>query len=405
MHLGRTTLSKFLIQQLRGVDAQGHLGALLVDVAAAVKAISAMTAKGALGGAAADSLVGGGAADSLSGGYLGAQTGAVNAQGEPQKKLDVLANEAMLKACEWGGLVAGMVSEELEEPFAIPEAYERGPYLLLFDPLDGSSNTDVNVAVGTIFSVLKHERSDAPVSADYLQPGRRQVAAGYAIYGPATMLVLTVGKGTHGFTLDREIGNFILTHPDLTIPADSSEFAINTSNARFWEAPVHRYVSECQAGRTGVRERDFNMRWIASMVAEAHRILMRGGVFMYPRDSRVGPLTAAQRQSPPEGVGQLGSGPSPAQDPLNPGRLRLMYEANPIGLLVEQAGGCASTGRERILDVAPTQLHERVPVILGSKNEVERIERYHREHDSGTDKPFISPLFNERSLFRAQELA
>ncbi|HEX6019101.1 MAG TPA: class 1 fructose-bisphosphatase [Burkholderiaceae bacterium] len=387
MHLGRTTLSKFLIQQLRGVDAQGHLGALLVDVAAAVKAIAAMTAKGQLGG------------------YLGAED-SVNVQGERQQKLDLLANDAVIKSCEWGGQVAGMASEELEAPYAIPDSYERGPYLLLFDPLDGSSNIDVNVAVGTIFSVLKHESADTPTTVDYLQTGRRQVAAGYAIYGPATMLVLTVGKGTHGFTLDREIGNFILTHPDLTIPADSSEFAINTSNARFWEAPVHRYVTECQAGRTGVRGRDFNMRWIASMVAEAHRILMRGGVFMYPKDSRYGPQTAAARQSPPEGVGRLGSGPAPTQDPSpQGGRLRLLYEANPIGLLVEQAGGCASTGRERILDVAPTQLHQRVPVILGSRNEVERIERYHRDHDSGADKPFVSPLFNERSLFRLQELA
>lgn len=367
MHLGRTTLSKFLIQQLRGVDAQGHLGALLVDVAAAVKAISAMTAKGALGGAAADS---------GSGGYLGTHDG-INVQGEQQKKLDVLANEAVLKACEWGGLVAGMASEELDEPFAVPEPYERGPYLLVFDPLDGSSNTDVNVSVGTIFSVLAHQGTEPPQLADYLQSGRRQVAAGYAIYGPATMLVLTVGKGTHGFTLDREIGNFILTHPDLKIPADTSEFAINTSNARFWEPPVHRYVTECQAGRAGDRGRDFNMRWIASMVAEVHRILMRGGVFMYPKDTK---------------------------DPSKPGRLRLMYEANPIGYVVEQAGGCASTGRERILDLQPTQLHQRVPVILGSRNEVERIERYHREHDTGADKPFVSPLFNERSLFRAQEL-
>jgi fructose-1,6-bisphosphatase len=359
MHLGLTTLSKFLIQQLRGIDAQGDLGALLVDVAAAVKAISAMTAKGALGE------------------VLGAND-SVNVHGEQQQKLDLLANDAVIKACEWGGLLAGMASEELDEPFAVPEAYERGPYLLVFDPLDGSSNTDVNVAVGTIFSVLTHECTAPPRETDFLQPGSRQIAAGYAIYGPATMLVLTVGKGTHGFTLDREIGNFILTHPALTIPDDCSEFAINTSNARFWEPPVHRYVTECQAGRAGDRARDFNMRWIASMVAEVHRILMRGGVFLYPKDTR---------------------------DPGKPGRLRLMYEANPIGFLVEQAGGCASTGRERILDLQPAQLHQRVPVILGSRHEVERIERYHREHDSSSDRPYVSPLFNERSLFRAQELA
>jgi fructose-1,6-bisphosphatase len=356
MHLGRTTLSKFLIQQLKDIEGASDLGALLVDVAAAVKAISAMTAKGALGD------------------YLGALASA-NAQGETQKKLDVLANDAMLRACEWGGLVAGMASEEIDAPYAVPPEFERGRYLLVFDPLDGSSNTDVNVSVGTIFSVLRHQRAPAPAIADFLCPGREQVAAGYAIYGPATMLVLSVGKGTHGFTLDREIGNFILTHPNLAIPEDSGEFAINTSNSRFWEPPVHRYVTECQAGRSGERGRDFNMRWIASMVAEVHRILMRGGVFMYPKDTK---------------------------DPGKPGRLRLMYEANPIAMLVEQAGGRASTGRQRLLDVRPQALHQRVPVILGSRHEVERIERYHAEFDNGTDKPYVSPLFNERSLFRPE---
>jgi fructose-1,6-bisphosphatase I / sedoheptulose-1,7-bisphosphatase len=283
----------------------------------------------------------------------------------------------MIRSCEWGGLFAGMVSEELAEPYAVPGEYQRGRYLLVFDPLDGSSNTDVNVSVGTIFSVLRHEEPAPPGGDHYLQPGERQVAAGYAIYGPATMLVLTVGKGTHGFTLDREIGNFILTHPDLTIPADTSEFAINTSNARFWEPPVHRYVSECQAGKSGIRSRDFNMRWIASLVAEVHRILMRGGVFMYPRDTR---------------------------DKSRPGRLRLLYEASPISFLVEQAGGRASTGSQRLMEVRPQTLHQRIPLILGSRHEVERIERYHAEHLSGTDRPFTSPLFNERSLFRPEAL-
>ena len=359
MHLGRTTLSKFLIQQLQDAGDQGKLAALLVDVAAAVKAISAMTAKGALGG------------------FLGAIDNH-NVQGEQQKKLDVLANDVMVASTEWGGLVAGLASEELDDPYVIPDSFPRGPYLLIFDPLDGSSNTDVNVSVGTIFSVLRHDSAEPPAVGDYLQPGTRQVAAGYAIYGPATMLVLSVGKGTHGFTLDREIGNFILTHPNLAIPEDTSEFAINTSNARFWEPPVHRYVTECQAGKGGDRGRDFNMRWIASMVAEVHRILMRGGVFMYPKDTK---------------------------DPSKPGRLRLMYEANPIAMLIEQAGGAASTGRQRLTELQPEQLHQRVPVILGSKNEVLRIERYHAEHASGHDKPFVSPLFNERSLFRAQELS
>jgi fructose-1,6-bisphosphatase len=354
MHLGRTTLSKFLIQQLEGIEGSRDLGALLIDVAAAVKTISSMAAKGALGG------------------YLG-KAGTENMQGEQQVKLDVASNDVILKSCDWGGLVAGMASEELDDPYPIPAEYPRGRYLLIFDPLDGSSNADVNVSVGTIFSILRHDRKDAPKVEDFLQKGIEQVAAGYAIYGPSTMLVLTVGKGTHGFTLDREVGNFILTHPDLRVPEDTSEFAINTSNARFWETPVHRYVTECQDGKSGERGRDFNMRWIASMVAEVHRILVRGGVFMYPRDTR---------------------------DPEKPGRLRLMYEAGPIGFLVEQAGGAASTGRQRIMELLPHQLHQRVPVILGSKNEVERIVRYHWEHDKGIDRRYSSPLFNERSLFR-----
>jgi len=355
MHLGRTTLSKFLIQQLEGIEGSRDLGALLVDVAAAVKTISAMAAKGALGG------------------QLG-KAGTENVQGEQQVQLDVTSNEVILKSCEWGGLVAGMASEELDLPYPLPSEFPRGRYLLVFDPLDGSSNADVNVSVGTIFSILRHDKKEAPKVEDFLQKGVEQVAAGYAIYGPSTMLVLTVGKGTHGFTLDREVGNFILTHPSLRIPEDTSEFAINTSNARFWEIPVHRYVTECQDGKSGERGRDFNMRWIASMVAEVHRILVRGGVFMYPRDTR---------------------------DTEKPGRLRLMYEASPIGFLVEQAGGAASTGRQRIMELLPHQLHQRVPVILGSKNEVERIVRYHWEHDKGIDRRYSSPLFNERSLFRS----
>ena len=359
MHLGRSTLSKFLIQQLHDRADAGKLAGLLVDVAAAIKSISAMTARGALGAS------------------LGA-TAAHNASGDEQKPLDIESNEAVLRNCEWGGLLAGMASEEMEKPYLIPAQFERGPYLMIFDPLDGSSNIDVNVSVGTIFSILKHQGTAEPAERDFLQPGTEQVAAGYAIYGPCTMLVLTVGKGTHGFTLDREIGNFILTHPNLRIPEDTSEFAINASNERFWEPPVQRYVAECQAGKTGPRARDFNMRWIASMVAEVHRILMRGGVFMYPKDTK---------------------------DPTKPGRLRLMYEANPIGMVVEQAGGMASTGRGRILEVKPEDLHQRIPVVLGSKNEVERIERYHHESDTGQDKPFVSPLFNERSLFRPEARA
>ncbi len=356
MYSGRTTLSKFLIEQLNDAGDGGQLAGLLVDMAAAVKTIAAMTGKGALGGH-----------------YGGA--GTANIHGEEQKKLDMLADEAIMDHCEWGGLVAGMASEEHEEPLQVPPDFQRGPYLLVFDPLDGSSNVEMNVSVGTIFSVLRHGSEAAPIERDFLQPGVRQIAAGYAIYGPATMLVLTVGKGTHGFTLDREIGNFVLTHPEIRIAPESSEFGINTSNERFWEPPVQRYVSECQAGATGIRGRDFNMRWIASMVADVHRILMRGGVFMYPRDTKF---------------------------PGKPGRLRLMYEANPIAFVVEQAGGAASTGRGRMLEVLPDSLHQRVPVAFGSRHEIERIERYHAEYDGGTDKPYHSPLFKERSLYRTE---
>ncbi|HMW80976.1 class 1 fructose-bisphosphatase, partial [Accumulibacter sp.] len=293
-----------------------------------------------------------------------------------QKKLDVLANQAFIHHCEWGGHLAGLASEEMEDVYPIPAEHPRGRFLLLFDPLDGSSNIDVNLSVGSIFSVLLCPddcHPDGPTAADFLQPGSRQVAAGYALYGPSTMLVLTVGNGTHGFTLDRDIGEFLLTHPNLAIAPETREFAINVSNERFWEPPIQRYVAECLAGKTGVRGTDFNMRWVASLVAEVHRILMRGGVFMYPRDSK---------------------------DTRKPGRLRLLYEASPMAMIVAQAGGLASTGHERILDVRPSSLHQRVPVILGSRREVERIERYHREHEVGEDEPFKSPLFSTRTLFR-----
>ncbi|MDR2839347.1 MAG: class 1 fructose-bisphosphatase [Azonexus sp.] len=351
--VGRTTLSKFVIENTRGQHSE--MGALLIDVAAAVKTISALVGKGVLSG------------------YVGGAN-VINVQGEEQKQIDVISNEAILRHCEWGGQLAGMASEELDEPYPIPEQFPRGRYLLVFDPLDGSSNSDVNVSVGTIFSILERDAPGNAATSDFLQPGRRQLAAGYAIYGPSTMLVLTLGKGTHGFTLDREGGNFLLTHPDIKVPESTREFAINASNERFWEPPVQRYVSECRAGKSDVRGADFNMRWIASMVAEVHRILMRGGIFMYPKDSK---------------------------DPGKPGRLRLLYEASPMAMLIEQAGGMASTGRQRILDIAPDALHQRVPVLLGSKEEVERLERYHHEYDTGTDRPFESPLFKERSLFRS----
>lgn len=356
LYSGRTTLSKFLIDQLQDAPDHGQLAGLLVDVAAAIKAIAVATAKGALADTSGFSM----------------QT---NVQGESQVPLDVMADELMIESCEWSGLLAGMASEEREQPVPIPDEFQRGPYLLLFDPLDGSSNVAMNMSIGTIFSVLRHPGPDAPVEGDFLQPGLRQVAAGYAIYGPATMLMITVGKGVHGFTLDREIGNFVLTHTDIRIPEATSEFAINTSNERFWEPPVQRYVAECKAGATGIRGRDFNMRWIATMVADVHRVLMRGGVFMYPLDLK---------------------------EPRKPGRLRLMYEANPVAMLVEQAGGLATTGRQRLLEIQPVSLHQRVPVILGSGEEVQRIASYHQAYDDGSDKPFHSPLFRLRSLYRAE---
>ena len=355
MHNGRTTLNKFIIEeQRRAAGATGEFSALLNDLVTACKVIGQTAGKGALSGAMGNA-------------------GAENVHGEAQKKLDVLANEIMLRYCEWDGHLAGMVSEELDEPYQVPACYPRGKYLLVFDPLDGSSNIDVNISVGTIFSILRcPDEVSEPVAADFLQPGVRQVCAGYAIYGTATMLVLTFGRGVNGFTLDRDAGEFILTHPNLRIPVHSREFAVNTSNERFWEPPVKRYVSECLAGRTGPRAADFNMRWIASLVAEVHRILIRGGLFMYPRDTK---------------------------DPSRPGRLRLLYEASPMAMIVEQAGGAASTGRERILEVVPAELHQRVPVILGSRAEVERIVCYHQEHDEGIDQAFLSPLFSTRSLF------
>ena len=357
----RSTLTQYLIEERRRFPgASGELNALILDVSLACKAIARAVAFGELGDALGD---------------VKAVGGAVNVQGEEQKKLDVLSNEVFIRRSEWSGNLAGMASEEMEAPYQIPGTYPRGKYLLVFDPLDGSSNIDVNVSVGSIFSILRapQEVIDSGrdvVEADFLQPGASQIAAGYALYGPTTMFMLSVGNGVAGFTLNPNLGEFMLTHPNVQVPPDTREFAINASNSRFWEPPVKRYVDECLAGATGPRGKDFNMRWIASMVAEAHRILMRGGVFLYPRDTK---------------------------DPSRPGRLRLLYEANPIGFIMEQAGGRASTGRQPMLGVMPSSLHQRIGLVFGSKNEVERIERYH--HEPAT-KETANPLFSERSLFR-----
>lgn len=330
----KITLTQFLIQQQRNIqDASGTFTLLLNNIATACKEISHAVNRGDLIG------------------VLGSAS-SENVQGEVQKKLDILSNDIMVNALNWTGHLAGMASEEEEEFIRIPAPYQKGKYLILFDPLDGSSNIDVNLTVGTIFSILRCREGVDPELDDFLRKGNEQVCAGFVLYGPSTMMVLTTGDGVNGFTLDQDIGEFILTHRDMKIPAETQEFAINMSNQRFWDESVRRYIDECVQGDSGVRGKNFNMRWIASMVAEVYRILTRGGVFMYPYDKR---------------------------DPSKPGRLRLMYEANPMAFIIEQAGGLCTTGTERILDMKPKGLHQRVPVILGSRQEVERIMDYYQQ--------------------------
>ncbi|CAL60777.1 Fructose-1,6-bisphosphatase (D-fructose-1, 6-bisphosphate 1-phosphohydrolase) (FBPase) [Herminiimonas arsenicoxydans] len=330
----RISLTQYLIEEQRlHNNIPAELRLLIEVVARACKTISHAVGKGALGE------------------VLGSAQ-SENVQGEVQKKLDIISNDILLEANEWGGHLAAMASEEMETIHPIPNRYPMGEYLLLFDPLDGSSNIDVNVSIGTIFSVLKAaDGMQAAKEADFLQAGSKQVVAGYAVYGPQTVLVLTTGNGVQCFTLDREMGSWVMTQKNMQIPADTKEFAINASNARHWYPPVKRYVDEMLAGTTGPRGKDFNMRWIASMVADVHRILNRGGIFMYPADAR---------------------------EPDKPGKLRLMYEANPMAFLVEQAGGAATDGQQRILDIQPEKLHQRVPVFLGSKNEVDLVTSYHK---------------------------
>ncbi|MCI0756844.1 class 1 fructose-bisphosphatase [Teichococcus vastitatis] len=333
----RITLSRFLIEQQRQDNNLPPQLRLLIEVVArACKAISFTINKGELGGVL---------------GSLGQQ----NVQGEVQKKLDVIANDILLDANEWGGNLAALASEEMEAIHPIPHRYPKGEYLLVYDPIDGSSNIDVNLSVGTIFSVLKAPEAvsgRAVTEADFLQPGRQQVAAGYAIYGPQTTLVLTFGSGVFGFTLDREVGSWVLTQRNITIPAGHREFAVNMSNQRHWAPGMRRYVADCIAGRDGPRGADFNMRWTGSMVADIERILRRGGIFLYPWDSR---------------------------EPDRAGKLRLMYEANPLGLIIEQAGGAATDGARRILDIPPDSLHQRVAVVMGCTAEVAAVAGYAAE--------------------------
>jgi fructose-1,6-bisphosphatase I len=331
---GKSVVQFIVEEQRANPAATGDLSGLLNDIVSACKQISHQVGRIGISG-------------------LGGYADSENVQGETQKKLDVISNDVMIDHLKWTGHLAAMASEENDEIIQIPARYPRGKYLICFDPLDGSGNIDINFSVGTIFSILHCPKDKKnPTMKDFMQAGSEQVCAGFCIYGPSTMLVMTTGNGVNGFTLDRDVGEFVLTHPNMNIPRDTAEFAINVSNHRFWEEPVRRYIDECIQGVDGGREKNFNMRWNASMVAEVYRILTRGGVFMYPMDSRL------VKQG---------------------GRLRLMYEANPMSFIIEQAGGMSTTGYERIMAIQPQDIHQRVPVILGSKNEIERIIKYHQQ--------------------------
>ncbi|EXD82668.1 fructose-1-6-bisphosphatase family protein [Acinetobacter baumannii 947299] len=323
--MSNLTLSQFLQQEK--VNLTPELAQVIDTIAATCKTIDQALQKGALAG------------------ILGS-AGNENVQGETQKKLDVISNDYLIDALKVHPHVGGLASEELDD---FTPAQENGEYLVLFDPLDGSSNIDINMCVGTIFSILPAKNA-VTQAQDFMQAGTQQVAAGYVLYGPSTMMALTVGNGVAFFTLDPETQTFLLTTENVQVSADTQEFAINASNQRHWEQPVKQYIEELLAGKTSVREKDFNMRWVACMVGDVHRILCRGGIFLYPYDLK---------------------------DPKKAGRLRLMYEANPMSMLIEQAGGASTTGRVRILEIEPTELHQRVPVIIGSKNEVERVTSYH----------------------------
>ncbi|MGV9679971.1 class 1 fructose-bisphosphatase [Nocardia sp. NPDC003482] len=347
---GLVTLTRYTIdQEHRHPGSSGEFSALINVVATATKIVANRVTRGRIAGSFGE-------------------RDDEDASAAGRRRLDAIANDIIIAESQWTGPLAGLLSEQMDGFHPVPAEFRRGKYLLVFDPLDGSSNIDVNLPVGTIFSVLRAPEGREVRAADFLQPGAAQVCAGFTLYGPATMLVLTTGSGVDGFTLDREVGAFVLTHPRMRIPPETSGFAINAANERFWERPVRRYVGECLEGAEGPRGRDFNMRWVASLVADVFHILTRGGVYLYPYDTRA------------------------------PGRVSLLYGANPIALVVEQAGGAASTGHERVLEVTPTALHQRVPLIVGSRHEVERIERYHREPEEGPS--FDASLFGTRSLFR-----
>ena len=323
--MSKLSLSQYLQQQKGNLTPE--LAQVIATITETCKTIDQALQQGALAG------------------ILGS-AGNENVQGETQKKLDVISNDYLIDALKVHPHVGGLASEELDD---FTPAQDNGQYLVLFDPLDGSSNIDINMCVGTIFSILPAQNA-VTQAADFMQAGTAQVAAGYVLYGPSTMLALTIGAGVVMFTLDPNTHTFLLTTEHVQVTPDTQEFAINSSNQRHWENPVKHYIDELLAGKTSVREKDFNMRWVACMVGDIHRILCRGGIFLYPYDLK---------------------------DPQKAGRLRLMYEANPMSMLIEQAGGSSTTGRVRIMDIQPTELHQRVPVIIGSKNEVDRVTSYH----------------------------
>ena len=331
----QNNLNNFLSEKLSQTQVQQRLAMVIEAIATSTKQIANMVEKAPLAG------------------QLG-KLDFENVQGEQQATLDLLTNDCFVKNLQACESIAGLVSEELDDAILLAKDSSKANYLAVFDPLDGSSNIEVNVAVGSIFSILKAPQGRAAQTADFLQQGTQQVLAGYSVYGPSTILVFTFGEGVHCFTLDSTTNEFVLTLANMRVPEDTQEFAINASNARFWEPPIQQYVAECQAGTTGARGKDFNMRWIASMVADMHRILMRGGVYLYPKDNKI---------------------------PLKAGRLRLLYELNPMSWLIEQAGGQSSTGRERVLALMPTDIHQRAPIIIGSKNEVERVVSYYQAFD------------------------
>lgn len=356
METDHTDLLNFLLEKKNNLKNSDSFIKLMMGITDACISISKLTSNGEIGG------------------ILG-NLSSTNIQGETQKKLDVLSNDIFIEKLCKQKIVSGLISEENEKP--ILDKYNHDyPYTVFFDPLDGSSNIDVNVSVGSIFSIFEYEKPIDQNTGIILKPGTQQIAAGYALYGPSTMLVFSLGDGTFGFTFQNSSEKFHLTHPNIDVPSATNEFAINTSNQRFWLQPVKRYIKECNDGNEGDRDKNFNMRWTGSMVADVHRIFMRGGIFMYPQDLK---------------------------KPEKAGRLRLMYEANPMAFLMEQAGGKATTGRQKLLGIVPDHIHQRISVIMGSKEEVERVERYYEEHEKGEDVEFKSPLFKERSLFEKPE--